>query len=90
MSFLLSLPRSRSINLMDFSAVPYGPNHVELTIFPERPENFVRIAQGLGWTLTGPQHACLVQGDDRLGAVAEIHQVLLGAASRTATDISGM
>jgi hypothetical protein len=75
---------------MAFSAVPYGPNHVELTIFPERPENFVRIAQGLGWTLTGPQHACLVQGDDRLGAVAEIHQVLLGAASRTATDISGM
>jgi hypothetical protein len=91
---LLAQLASEDVNLLAFSAVPYGPNHVELTIFPERPENFVQIAQGLGWTLTGPQHACLVQGDDRLGAVAAIHQVLLGAgvsiyASSGVTDGGG-
>jgi len=91
---LLAQLASEEVNVLAFSAVPYGPNHVELTIFPERPENFVRIAQSLGWTVTGPQHACLVQGDDHLGAVAEIHQVLLGAgvniyASSGVTDGSG-
>jgi hypothetical protein len=55
---LLAQLASEAVNLLAFSAVPYGPNHVELTIFPERPETFERIAQGLGWTVNGPQHAC--------------------------------
>src|SRR5580704_11115472 len=60
---LLTKLASEDINLLAFSAVPYGPNHVELTIFPDQPENFVHVAKILGWTLTGPQHACLIQGD---------------------------
>lgn len=91
---LLAQLASEEVNLLAFSAVPYGPNHVELTIFPERVENFENAAKNLGWTVTGPQHACLVQGDDHLGAVAEIHQVLLNAgvsiyASSGVTDGSG-
>ena len=91
---LLAQLASEEVNLLAFSAVPYGPNHVELTIFPERTENFEKAAKSLGWTVTGPQHACLVQGDDQLGAVAEIHQVLVAAgvniyASSGVTDGSG-
>jgi hypothetical protein len=91
---LLARLASEEVNLLAFSAIPYGPNHVELTIFPDWPANFVHVAQTFGWTVTGPQHACLVQGDDHLGAVAEIHQVLLGAgvniyASSGVTDGGG-
>ena len=70
---------SEEINLLAFSAVPFGPNHIELTIFPDRSDEFQRVAKKLGWTLIGPQHACLVQGDDHLGALAEIHRRLLDA-----------
>jgi hypothetical protein len=91
---LLARLASEEVNLLAFSAVPYGPNHVELTIFPDWPASFVHVAETFGWTVTGPQHACLVQGDDHLGAVAEIHQVLISAgvniyASSGVTDGSG-
>ena len=91
---LLAKLASEDVNLLAFSAVPYGPNHVELTVFPERSENFLHVVQGFGWTATGPQHACLVQGDDHLGTLAEIHRMLLDAdvkiyASSGVTDGSG-
>jgi len=85
---------SEGVDLLAFSAVPYGPHHVELTFFPDRSEVLIGIAQKLGWTLTGPQHACLVQGDDRLGAFAEIQRKLIAAgvsvyASSGVTDGQG-
>lgn len=91
---LLAKLASEDINLLAFSAVPYGPNHVELTIFPNRSQDFQRVAQKLGWVLTGPQHACLIQGDDNLGALAEIHKRLRDAnvniyASTGVTDGEG-
>jgi hypothetical protein len=91
---LLADLASEDINLLAFSAVPYGPNHVELTIFPDRSEDFERVARKLGWVLTGPQHACLIQGDDHLGALAEIHNRLRDAnvniyASTGVTDGEG-
>ena len=91
---LLARLASEEINLLAFSAVPYGPNHVELTIFPDRSEDFRRVAAKLGWTLVGPQHACLIQGDDQLGALAEIQKRLLEArvviyASAGVTDGEG-
>lgn len=91
---LLAKLASEDINLLAFSAVPFGPNHVELTIFPDRSEDFRRVAEKLGWTLIGPQHACLIQGDDHLGALAEIHRRLRDArvniyASTGVTDGEG-
>ena len=92
-NFLAELS-SEDISLLAFSAVPFGPNHVELTVFPEHSDNFQALAHQLGWTLTGPQHAILIQGDDRLGLVAEIHKTLREAgvqvyASSGVTDGSG-
>jgi len=85
---------SEDINLLAFSAIPFGPSHIELTIFPESRSNFEAFAGIAGWEITGPQHAVLVQGDDRLGALAEIHQKLKQAgasvyASSGVTDGQG-
>jgi len=79
---LLARLASEDINLLAFSAVPFGPNHVELTIFPEQSANFQALSAISGWDLTGPWHAILIQGDDQLGALVEIHKKLLDAGVR--------
>lgn len=91
---LLARLSSEDIQLLAFSAVPFGPNHVDLTIFPERSSNFQSLAERTGWFFTGPQHAILIQGDDRLGALADINRKLSEAgvkiyASSGVTDGQG-
>ena len=91
---LLAQLASEEVSLLAFSAVPFGPNHVELTIFPDRSDKFIQLAKKLGWVVSGPQHAFLVQGDDHLGALADIQRMLLEAdvkiyASSGVTDGSG-
>jgi len=91
---LLARLASEEVSLLAFSAVPFGPNHVELTIFPDRSDAFMQLAQKLNWVVSGPQHAILVQGDDHLGALADIQRMLLEAdvqiyAASGVTDGSG-
>lgn len=91
---LLARLASEDINLLAFSAVPFGPNHVELIMFPEQSAKFRNLFAKLGWRLTGPQHAILIQGDDQLGACADIHRKLLSSgvniyASTGVTDGEG-
>ena len=91
---LLAQMASGEVNLLAFSAVPFGPNHVELTIFPDTSKTFIQLAEKLGYKMTGPLHALLVQGDDQLGTLAEIQRMLLDAgvniyASSGVTDGSG-
>jgi hypothetical protein len=91
---LLAQLASAEVSLLAFSAVPFGPNHLELTIFPDRSDTFVQLAKKLGWAVAGPQHAFLVQGDDNLRALADIQRMLLEAdveiyASSGVTDGSG-
>jgi len=85
---------TEDVNLLAFSAVPFGLNHVELTLFPDRSDSLLQAATKLGWNLTGPQHAVLIQGDDHLGAAADIHRCLREAgvgiyASSGVTDGAG-
>jgi hypothetical protein len=91
---LLAHLASEEVSLLAFSAVPFGPNFVELTIFPDRSDVFIQLAKKLGWVVVGPQHAFLVQGDDHLGALADIQRMLLEGdveiyASSGVTDGSG-
>jgi hypothetical protein len=91
---LLQTLAAEEVNLLAFSAVPYGDSRVELTIFPDQSERLLRAASKYGWTLSGPQHACLIQGDDQLGALAEIQKKLIVAgvsiyASSGITDGEG-
>jgi len=91
---LLSQFEKSGINLLAFTAIPIGPNRTQLTLFPETPEKLVIEAKRSSFALDGPHPALLVQGDDELGALAEIHQVLYEAnvnvyASTGVTDNRG-
>jgi len=82
------------INLLAFTAIPVGPDRTQLTLFPEVPSKLITEAKNSGLTLDGPHPALLVQGDDELGALADIHQVLYEAnvnvyASNGVTDNKG-
>ena len=91
---LLEELASQEINLLAFSAIPYGSGIVELTIFPDCSESLIKAAAERGWKIAGPQHAFLIQGDDRLGAISDIHRQLFDAginiyASSGVTDGQG-
>ena len=76
---VLSLLASLGINLWAVTAVPFGPMNTQLTIFPEVSAQLRNEAQKSGLKLEGPQPALLVQGDDKLGALAEVHSKLYAA-----------
>ncbi len=73
---LLHQMAEMGLNMLAFTAVPVGPMHTQLTIFPEDSGKMENTAQRAGMKIDGPHPAFLVQGDDELGALAEIHQVL--------------
>ena len=77
----LSTAAEAGVNLLAFSAAPVGPSQTQLTVFPEQPDLLRVAAERSGLTLTGPNRAFLVQGDDKLGAIAEIHHKLCQARS---------
>ena len=76
---LLSALASESVNLVAFTAVPHGSTETQLTLFPESTTALARAAASVGIPLDGPRRALLVQGDDELGAIAEIHRNLAQA-----------
>jgi len=61
------------INLLAFTATPVSAVDTRLTIFPENPKFMKNEAARAGLYLEGPHPALLVQCDDRLGALADIH-----------------
>ena len=67
------------ISLQAFTAVPVGPSVTQLTIFPADPAQLRNEAIKIGLHLDGPHKAFLVQGDDELGALAEIHRKIFEA-----------
>jgi hypothetical protein len=91
---LLAQMSEMGLNMEAFTAVPVGPMHTQLTIFPEDSGKMSSMAQRAGMKVDGPHQAILVQGDDELGALAEIHQELYQAnvnvyASTGVTDGRG-
>ena len=91
---LLAQLEQGGINLLAFTAIPIGPNRTQLTLFPEIPSKLITESKNAGLNLDGPHRAILVQGDDELGALTDIHQVLFEAnvnvyASNGVTDNRG-
>ncbi len=91
--FLLHLAEAQ-VHLLAFSAFPIGPGLVQFALFPESDEGLARTAGKFGFAVTGPQQAFLIQGDDHLGALVDIHQKLQEAginvyASSGVTDGRG-
>lgn len=76
---LLSTLAGLGINLLAFTAIPTGPVSTQLTIFPEDSGKLTGEAKRAGLQLDGPHPAFLAQGDDELGALAEVHNLLFRA-----------
>ncbi len=82
------------MNLLAFTAIPMGPERTQFTLFPEDENMLSEAAREAGFILDGPHPAILVQGDDELGALTEIHKKLYQAnvnvyASNGVTDGKG-
>lgn len=74
------------VNLMAFHAFPKG-RRSQLDFVPSDGAQFKAAAKQARWKVTGPKKAFLVEGDDRIGAVAQILEKLAGAkVNVTATD----
>ena len=91
---ILSKLAHADINLFAFGVVPTGSAHTQLMIFPEHSDKLARAAEKEGFVLMGPQRAFLATGDDRLGALVQIHLKLADAginiyASSGVTDDRG-
>jgi hypothetical protein len=85
---------AKGVNLLAFSAVPVGPEYTHLSLFPANRDQLLEFAADSGTVLTGPQCAFLVQGDDELGALTDLHRRLYDAgvnvyASSGVTDGDG-
>lgn len=73
---VLTQMAAAGVNLLAFHAVPLGIGKTQLVLFPDDLDDLAAVAQREGWTLSPPQHAFLVQGEDRPGALADWHQRL--------------
>lgn len=73
---LLSLLADVGVNLLAFTAVPSGLIHTQFTLFPEDSDMLKAEAKKASLIIHGPVPALLVQGDDQLGALTEIHKKL--------------
>lgn len=70
--FLSTLSKAE-INLLAFTAIPVRPMRTQLSIFLEDSSKFIVQAKNAGINIDAPYSAILIQGDDQLGAFAEVH-----------------
>jgi hypothetical protein len=74
----LAVLREAGVNLLAFSGFPEGRGS-QLDFVPDNPAAFKQVARKAGWKLVGPKRCFLVTGEDRVGAVADIHDKLAAA-----------
>jgi hypothetical protein len=83
---VLAQLKEASINLWAFSGFPEG-RRAQLDFIPADPAAFKAVAKKNKWKLVGPKKAFVVQGEDRVGAVADLLAKLADAnINVTATD----
>ncbi len=67
----LSTLKDAGINLLAFTGFPKG-RRSQLDFIPADPATFVKAAKKAGWRLSAKKSGFLIQGEDRIGAVAKI------------------
>ena len=70
--------RDAGVNLLALSGFPVG-RRAQIDFVPENPAAFRAAAKKAGWRVTGPKKVFLIQGEDRMGVMAEVME-RLGAA----------
>jgi predicted amino acid-binding ACT domain protein len=73
------------VNLLAFSAFPAGRKS-QADFVPEDAAAFRRVAKKAKWKVKGPKKGFLVQGDDRIGAIAD----LIGALAAAKINITAL
>ncbi len=70
--------KDAGINLLAFTGFPKG-QRAQLDFIPADPAVFVRAAKKAGWKLSAKKSGFLIQGEDRVGALADIMAKLADA-----------
>jgi hypothetical protein len=70
--------KSAGVNLTAYSGFPSG-RRAQLDLVPTDPAAFMAVARQKKWKVKGPKRAFLIEGDDRIGACADVLGRLAGA-----------
>jgi hypothetical protein len=68
---VLSALRENGVNLLAFLGFPLGGGQSQIDLVPQDPASLREAAERAGVTLSEAKRAFLIQGDDRVGAVAD-------------------
>lgn len=85
---VLNTLKDAGVNLLAFSGFPEG-RRAQVDFVPADAAAFKQAAKQAKWKIVGPKRAFLLQGDDRVGAVAEVLD-RLGAAKINVTAIDAV
>jgi hypothetical protein len=70
--------KDAGVNLLAFSGFPEG-RRAQLDFIPADAAAFKGVAKANNWKMVGPKHGFLIQGDDRVGAIADLVDKLANA-----------
>src|SRR5215211_2598585 len=68
---ILSALKESGVNLLAFLGFPLGGGQSQIDLVPEDPQALREAAEQAGVRLSEARRAFLIQGDDRVGAVAD-------------------
>jgi hypothetical protein len=77
--------KSAGVNLMAYSGFPSGRG-AQLDVVPTDPAAFKAVARQKKWKVKGPKRTFLIEGDDRLGACADV----LGRLATAKINVTAM
>ena len=77
--------RSAGVNLVAYSGFPSGRG-AQLDVVPTDPAAFQAVAKQKKWKVKGPKRTFLIEGDDRLGACADV----LGRLAAAKINVTAM
>ncbi len=75
---ILNELRHAGVNLIAYSGFPEGRG-AQLDFVPTDAAAFRDLAKRMKWKVTGPKRCFIIEGDDRIGACAEVLGKLAGA-----------
>ena len=76
---LLEFLSERTVNLLALTAFPIGEGKSQIDLIPDDPEVLKDAAADANISLVGPKKAFLLQGEDRIGALYDVHLKLSNA-----------
>ena len=69
---ILNELKEAHVNLIAYNGFPATTRRAQLDFVPSNPKAFLEATRQAGIELVGPKIAFLIQGDDRIGAVADM------------------